>query len=61
MTAKYGKNYFYYKLDDGNNLIKTEIIKHIEGRMKSDSSRFPRKIDAITLEHIEYFFCIDVF
>lgn len=38
-------------------LIRSEIKKRIEQRMMDNPGRFPRKIDAILIEDIEYFLC----
>lgn len=61
MSRAYGENYFELKFDDGNRLIKKEILQNVEGRMHDDPGRFPRKIDAILLDDIGYFFCKDDF
>lgn len=61
MTIRYGKDYFNIVLPDGNSLIKQEIIKRIEERMREKPQRFPRKIDATVMEDISYFFCKDEF
>ena len=60
-VERYGANYFDYKLKDGNNLIKSELIRNIAIRMEENPKRFPRKIDAILIEDIAYFFCKDSF
>lgn len=56
---KYGTDYFEYEISLGQPLVKSELKKRIEGRMIDNPSRFPRKIDAILIEDIEYFFCRD--
>lgn len=53
----YGADYFNYMLSKEQPLIKSEIKKRIEQRVKDNPRRFPRKIDAILIEDIEYFFC----
>ncbi|MDU6266806.1 MAG: hypothetical protein E6600_20215 [Anaerocolumna aminovalerica] len=60
-TEKYGKDYFDYKKENGEALIKKDILKNIADRMKENPGRFPRKIDAILMEDIEYFLCKDEF
>jgi len=55
----YGSNYFDYMVTTDQPLIKSEIKKRIEKRVTDNSGRFPRKIDAILLEDIEYFLCRD--
>ncbi len=59
MRENYGKDYFSLEVKPGQPLVKKEIIAKINGRMKSDPGRFPRKIDAIVIEDLEYFFCRD--
>ena len=61
MTVKYGKDYFNITLEDGNSLIKQDIIRTINDRMKDDPNRFPRAIDAILIEDLAYFLCRDDF
>ena len=52
----YGNNYINVEVSNGQPLVKAEIKKRITDRMKSNPGRFPRQIDAILLEDIEYFF-----
>lgn len=60
-VEKYGKEYFEYKSETGENLIKNDILKTISGRMRENPKRFPRKIDAILMDDISYFLCKDNF
>ena len=60
-VEKYGSDYFDYKFENGENLIKTEILKTISTRMSENPKRFPRKIDAILMDDIAYFLCKDSF
>lgn len=60
-TEKYGKEYFDYKFENGENLIKNDTLKTILDRMKENPKRFPRKIDAILMDDISYFLCKDNF
>ncbi len=60
-AEKYGSDYFDYKLEDSNNLIKGEILRNISNRMAENPNRFPRKIDAILMEDIAYFLCKENF
>lgn len=60
-TQKYGIDYFDYVKENGEALIKREILKNIADRMADNPDRFPRKIDAILMEDIEYFLCKDEF
>lgn len=53
----YGADYFNYMITVDQPLIKNEIKKRIEKRVIDNPGRFPRKIDAILLEDVEYFLC----
>lgn len=55
----YGSDYFNYEMSKGQPLVRNEIKKRIEQRVRANPERFPRKIDAVLLEDIEYFFCRD--
>ena len=55
----YGANYFDHMVSDKQPLVKGEIKRRIEQRMADNPGRFPRKIDAILMEDIEYFLCRD--
>lgn len=58
---KYGTDYFDYKFENGESLIKNDILRNVADRMKDNPKRFPRKIDAILMEDIAYFLCKDNF
>lgn len=60
-VEKYGKDYFDYQFENGENLIKKDILRLTADRMQDNPKRFPRKIDAILMEDITYFFCKDSF
>lgn len=60
-VEKYGKDYFDYKNESGENLVKGEILRNISDRMCENPNRFPRQIDAILMEDIAYFLCKDNF
>ena len=53
----YGSDYFNIMISVDQPLIKNEIKSRIEQRVRDNPGRFPRKIDAILLEDIEYFLC----
>lgn len=53
----YGSDYFDFMISAEQPLIKNEIKSRIEQRVRDNPGRFPRKIDAILLEDIEYFLC----
>ena len=55
----YGNDYFNFMIKADQPLVRSEIKKRIEQRMKDNPGRFPRKIDAILMEDIEYFLCRD--
>ena len=55
----YGDKYIDTEVKPGQPLIKVEIKRMIENRMQENPVRFPRWIDAIVMENIEYFFCRD--
>ena len=61
LIEKYGKDYFDIKLENGEQLIKGDILRTIADRMRDNPTRFPRKIDAILLDDIAYFLCKDSF
>ena len=51
----YSEDYLDATVSDGQPLIKAEIRDRIRDRKKEDPGRYPRDIDAILLEDIEYF------
>lgn len=53
----YGNDYFDVMINVNQPLFRSEIKKRIEQRMKDNPGRFPRKIDAILMDDIEYFLC----
>lgn len=55
----YGADYFNFMVSEDQPLVKSEIKRRIEQRVRDNPGRFPRKIDAILLEDIEYFMCRD--
>lgn len=57
--AHYGNDYFNFMIREGQPLVRSEIKKRIEQRIVDNPGRFPRKIDAILMEDIEYFLCRD--
>lgn len=59
LKENYGDEYFDYYVSDGQPLVKKEIKNRVEKRMEDNPNRYPRKIDAILLEDIEYFLCRD--
>ena len=59
LKNSYGSDYFNHMISADQPLIRSEIKKRIEKRVIDNPGRFPRKIDAILLEDIEYFLCRD--
>lgn len=58
---KYGEGYFDHICDSGEPLIKKDIRDKVEGRINRTPSNFSRRVDALTIEDIEYFFCKECF
>ena len=56
---KYGDDYFEYEISEGTPLVKQSIKNIVNGRIKKEPNRFPRKVDALVIEDLEYFFCRD--
>lgn len=59
LKEHYGNDYFNFMIREDQPLVRSEIKKRIEQRMADNPGRFPRKIDAILMEDIEYFLCRD--
>lgn len=57
--AHYGDDYFNFMIREDQPLVRSEIKRRVEQRMADNPGRFPRKIDAILMEDIEYFLCRD--
>lgn len=55
MTEKYGDNYIFLQLKDGNFLVNKDIRTHVSRMISSEPDRFSRPIDALFFEHIIYF------
>ena len=55
----YGSDYFNFMVSEDQPLFKSEIKSRIVQRVRDNPGRFPRNIDAILLEDIEYFLCRD--
>ena len=55
--AHYGNNYVDAEVSPGQPLIKSSIKHTISERMRDNPKRFPRWIDGIVMENIEYFIC----
>lgn len=55
----YGNDYFEYRFPNEMPLVKKEIYNRVSRRMASNPYRFPRKIDAIEVGDLAYFFCRD--
>jgi len=59
LRSKYGKDYFNAEVPQGQPLVKNEIKNRVETRRRDNPKRYPRKVDALTIEDLEYFFCRD--
>lgn len=59
LSEKYGSNYFAHTDENGNRLIKSEIVKALQKRVDADTKRFPRLVDALFLENIIEILCND--
>lgn len=59
LTEEYGTNYFDYTDENGNRLIKSEIVRALQKRVEADANRFPRLVDALFLENIIEILCND--
>ena len=55
----YGNSYIDAEVQPGQPLIKASIKRTIEERRRQDPTRFPRWIDGIVMEDLEYFICRD--
>ena len=55
----YGGFYIDAEVNPGQPLIKSSIKRTIEERRKQDPTRFPRWIDGIVMEDLEYYICRD--
>lgn len=55
--STYGDNYFEFEVAAGQPLVKSSTKQQVEGRMKDNPGRFARKVDALVIEDLEYFFC----
>jgi hypothetical protein len=53
----YDSDYLHHMISQDISLVKSEIRSRIEKRVSDNPNRFPRIIDAILIEDIEYFFC----
>lgn len=54
---KYGNSYIDVEVQPGQPLIKATIKRSIEERRKNDPNSFPRWIDGIVMEDLQYFIC----
>ena len=59
LKSNYGDNYFDCMVSNTQPLVKSGIKRRIEQRIVDNPGRFPRQIDAILMEDIEYFLCRD--
>ncbi len=59
LSKEYGKNYLEHKDDNNNYLISRKIMQDVKNRIKQESERFPRCIDAFFLSDLIYIICRD--
>ncbi len=59
LIDSYGCNYLNSIDDNNNQIIKKSIRDDVERRMSSDPRRYPRAVDALTLENIIEILCND--
>lgn len=59
LKKNYGNSYIDAEVQPGQPLIKASIKRTIEERRRQDPTRFPRWIDGIVMENLEYFICRD--
>ena len=57
LKSKYGDDYFEKKINNDQPLVKKEIRDKVYSRIKDNPERFGKKVDALVIEDIEYFFC----
>lgn len=50
LSIAYGADYFYAKNQNDQYVIKSELRKNIENRIKGQEERYPRKVDALLLD-----------
>lgn len=55
--SEYSADYMNFMISDDQPLVRAEIKNRVEQRVRENPNRFPRKIDAILMEDIEYFLC----
>lgn len=55
-SRDYSPNYLDAEVSSGQPLVKAEIRKRIRDRKMENPGRYPRDIDAILIEDLEYFF-----
>lgn len=56
LKSDYGSDYINARKPNGEQLVKSDLRNRIQQRKQSDPGRYPRDIDAILLEDVEYFF-----
>ena len=57
MIESYGEDYFNYSDDNGNRIIKMEIVRTLQSRVENEPRRFPRMVDALAFENIIAILC----
>ena len=59
LKENYGTDYFDYEDQHGNRLIKSEIIREVKKKHEEEPNRYPRLVDALTLERMIEILCKD--
>lgn len=57
MIEGYGEDYFNYSDDNGNRIIKMEIVRTLQSRVENEPRRFPRMVDALAFENLIAILC----
>lgn len=57
MTEKYGDNFIFLQLEDGNFLVQKEIRDHVSYMLSISPERFCKPIDALFIDQLVYFLC----
>ncbi|RNI33055.1 hypothetical protein EFA69_01125 [Rufibacter immobilis] len=57
LSENFGKDYFHFKDKNGNNLVKSAILKSCQDKVTKEPQRFSRLIDATFIEEIFDIIC----
>jgi len=59
LNKEYGNNYLEHKDENKNYLISRKIMQEVNNRIRKETERFPRSIDAFFLSDLIYIICRD--